>query len=226
MKAIRTGAYFLADWLRPGIKCSSLPPEAGPNGEQIVLIHGLLHRSWIMRDFARFLAGAGYAVHVFDYRSTRGTLARHADALRRYLTTLPAVKTHFVTHSMGGLVLRRMFAGGGIHLPLGRAVLIAPPNHGSPVASRWLKCFPPSRKLVLPLSELSDNPDSPLAELPELSALPFSVIASTCDRMVPLESTHLRGESSHHLVAHGHAYLVNQEDVRTLVLRLLKTPDK
>ena len=213
---------FLRDWLRPGIHPVTVTPQGPERGEQVVLIHGLTHRAWVMRDLAAALSREGFLVQIFDYRTTRGTIGDHAEALRVYLGTLPPLPTHFVTHSMGGLVLRRLLLDPPPELNARRWVLLAVPNRGSPVATFWYRHWPWLRRLIQPLPELADTPDSAACRLPIPGRLPpFATIAADHDRLVPPHSSHLAGELDHRRVAGGHTFIMNRSETRKLLIAFL-----
>ena len=124
-------------------------PVPGPPGEWVVLLHGLGRTSWSMERIQWTLESAGYTVGSASYPSRRCAVERLSEKyLHKILATkvpVGAAKVHFVTHSLGGLVLRRYLAHHTMG-NLGRVVMLAPPNHGSTlvdslrrrVLGRWI----------------------------------------------------------------------------------------
>jgi hypothetical protein len=105
-----------------------------------VLLHGALRSSLGMWPTAAYLRRRGVDARPFDYPARRGTLADHARALDRFVTSSfprqPPV-IGFLTHSMGALVVRAWLG-----LPdakrsaIQRIVMLSPPNKGSSLAAR------------------------------------------------------------------------------------------
>jgi pimeloyl-ACP methyl ester carboxylesterase len=126
-------------------------PVAAHSGHVVMLVHGLGRSAGAFTVLEDCLRREGYETANVNYPSTRLGIAAHADNLERIIQSLDGVKTlSFVTHSLGGLVVRDLLArrnGWREGIAVHRLVMIAPPNKGSQIADR-LKELPAYRWLT------------------------------------------------------------------------------
>jgi alpha-beta hydrolase superfamily lysophospholipase len=142
----------------------------------VVLLHGLGRTPLSMLALSCAARRRGYRVINWHYRSTRATIAEHAEAFAREVVPrlAGAPRVHFATHSLGGIIVRRFLASHAL-ANLGRVVMLAPPNGGSEVADVLRQSRLVSR-FVAPTRELGI--DGVPAALPSAS-FPCGVIAGS-----------------------------------------------
>jgi triacylglycerol lipase len=202
------------------------PPAAMPppdSRETVVLLHGLGLNRLAMTRLACALRRDGYRVVNLSYPSRSIPLEQLAadwlPAMLRAQNVDTASRLHFVTHSMGGILLRLHLRD---HTPphLGRIVMLAPPNHGSEVADR-LRDNPLFRLFTgVNGRRLGTSPDSAPRQLGPLDAdlgiiagdrslnpLFSSWIGRPSDGKVAVESTRLDGMRDHLVVPISHTWL-------------------
>ena len=214
------------------------PPKR--SREVVVLLHGMGRSAWSMSRLACSLERDGYEVLNLWYPSRSMALPAIArDWLpQRLASTAAAPRIHFVTHSMGGILVRAWLRECGAPANLGRVVMLAPPNAGSELSDR-LHGFAPARWWTgVNLGLLRTGADS----LPQqLGAWPagtseLGIIAGRTslnpffgaslpkphDGKVSVASTHLAGETDHLVVPFSHTWLAWRDHTHRQVKAFLQ----
>ena len=224
---------ILAGWL-----AAVAPPADAAREERVVLVHGLGRTSRSMNGLRKRLEREGYRVDNLGYPSRRKTIAGLTDWMRdRVFSEMgrtPEVSFHFVTHSLGGVLLRACFAETR-PANLGRVVMLGPPNRGTELTDR-LGRFRLYRWVTGPAGlELGTGPES----LPNrLGAVPFetgviagnrslnplysSLIAGPDDGKVSVARAQVEGLKDFLVVPYSHTFLMNRDVVRKEVVQFLK----
>ena len=114
-------------------------PAAGtkPEPDCVVLLHGIGMHAYVMKRIESALRADGYRTVNISYPSRRMPFEQLAGeylpAQLKKHDTARAPRLHFVTHSMGSLLVRKLIQDAR-PANLGRVVMIGPPNHGSTAA--------------------------------------------------------------------------------------------
>jgi pimeloyl-ACP methyl ester carboxylesterase len=206
----------------------------------VVLLHGLARTANSMETMQQALDDAGFVTANIGYPSREHTVEELANmAIPQGIDACsesPGIeRVHFVTHSLGGILVRQYLSEHAI-ANLGRVVMLAPPNQGS-LAADELQNVPGFDWLNGPAGrQLGKGEDSvPLQLGPAefelgiiagdrtIDPLTSAVLDNPDDGRVSVDDTRLDGMTDFVVVEHSHAFIMRMQEPIELTIRFLNT---
>ena len=215
----------------------SSPAFSAP--EEVILLHGLCRTSHSMAKMERTLTEAGYQVRNVDYPSRKASIQQLADdAIGKAVGDSQrngAAKIHFVTHSLGGILVRSYLARHSIP-SLGRVVMLAPPNQGSEVVDKLGRLFlfkwingPAGSELGTVTNSTPNRlgpatyPVGVIAGDRSINWINSLLITGRDDGKVSIERTRLAGMSDHIVIHTAHPFIIRNREAIRQTIQFLRT---
>lgn len=214
----------------------SLPLAAAAQSSCVILLHGLGKSSGSMKKMEGAIAEAGFATVNVSYPSTDHPIEELAGP-----AIAPALdkcqghdEVNFVTHSMGGILVRQYLSQVQIE-NLNHVVMLGPPNNGSEVVDN-LGNFPGFRfifgdaglqlgtgKLSVPGKLGAAHFDlGVIAGTRSINLILSQMVPDTDDGKVSVESTKLDGMNDHLEMPVTHVFMMKNKKVIDQVIHYLK----
>jgi triacylglycerol lipase len=215
-----------------------LPVYSSTAQDCVIVLHGLGRTAFSMSLIEDALTREDYLVWNEGYPSTSSHIEELSETTIREalrFCDLNNVHTiHFVTHSLGGILVRQYLQHNTIR-NLGRMVMLSPPNHGSEVVD-LLKDYtlyeivlgPAARQLGTGENSLAGQLKPVKGEIGIITGDSSSdpwfspVIPGDDDGKVSIESAKLDEMSDFITVHNGHTFIMRDETVMRQILHFLK----
>jgi pimeloyl-ACP methyl ester carboxylesterase len=218
---------FLPDKLPMAPSASEAQNKFKYKQEIIVLVHGLMRTYMSMSPLKSYLEKQGYRVYYYKYPSARYSIHEHALLLNEFIIKLlaenPEATMHFITHSLGGIIVREALAQWPKEQlkKIGSLIMLAPPNQGSTLAKFSAKVFPMMTYFIKPLVELSSDKAAYVHHVP-VPNIKMGIIAGRFDAKVPPSSARLDGLPEPVVVNTTHTFIMNHGRTKELIKNFLE----
>ncbi len=209
------------------------PPDAA---EVVVLLHGLARTSLSMQPLEASLERAGFAVVNHGYPSLSATPDELVADLESVIASLPpeTATIHFVTHSLGGILVRAYLSERPLDR-LGRVVMLAPPNRGSEIVDAlgdsalfgWI-FGPTARQLGTDADSLpnrlppADFELGVIAGTESVNPLGEALIERPSDGTVALEATKVPGMTDFIALPSSHSFIMLSDETARQTIFFLR----
>ena len=203
--------------------------------ECVILLHGLARSAHSMDKIAQRLTDEGYRVLNIDYPSRAYSIEELAEqTITDALSHCEGLPVSFVTHSMGGILVRQFLHNHSIE-NLNKVVMLGPPNKGTEIVDK-LSHLPGfsfvngeagmqlgTGALSLPNQLGKANFDvGIIAGTQSINLILSSLIPDTDDGKVSVESTKVDGMNDHIEMPTTHVFMMRNEAVIEQVIHYLK----
>lgn len=209
------------------------PPRAG--GGTVALLHGLGRSSASLFLLEARLRRAGFATVNRSYPSRARSFDDLAAAAPAALfDEAESRPVHFVTHSLGGLLVRAWVAAGP-RPGLGRVVMLGPPHQGSVLIDRLRRV--PGFEAVVGPAGLALGPDGAPATIDDvagraeigviagdrsLNPIFSALIGEPNDGKVAVSATKFEGMTDHIVLPVSHSFMMNSPAVARRTIDFLR----
>lgn len=206
--------------------------------ECVILLHGLARTAKSLAAMGATLNAEGYMVVNVEYPSRKHTIEVLAnryisDAIKQcYIASTNRI--HFVTHSMGGILVRFYLKDHNLAL-LGNVVMLSPPNQGSEVVDKlgslpgfYLLNGPAGQQLgtgetMLPKQLGAVNyPVGVITGNKSINLVLSMLIPGNDDGKVSVENAKLTGMTDFLVVQHTHPFIMNSKNMIRQTLIFLR----
>lgn len=203
--------------------------DQSPGVSCIVLLHGMGRTKFSMRKAAAYLAEQGFQTVNVNYPSTKMQIAelvkQHIPPAIRECKKASASPIHFLTHSLGGILVRQYLQDRT--LPKGsRVVMLSPPNKGSELVDVLKDFFiyklstgPAGQQLGTAENSVPNSLKPIVGEIGvitgDASIEPWfsMLIAGEDDGKVSVESAKLKEAADFLVVSSTHPFIMNSDEV-------------
>lgn len=208
------------------------------DGDYVILIPGLLLGPRSMNKIHNFLNNYGYQVLPLNCSIKKHSVQVLANSFLKNFIIKNCLnkkrKIHFITHSIGGIVVRK-YLEDNHSLNIGKVVMLAPPNRGSEIMTLFSKMYFSRYLLGVSGKQISINDKAYLLSLEQKVSFDLGIIAGSHsnllslwylnrknDGVVSVENTKILGMVEHLVLNQSHYSMLYSKEVLHQILFFLR----